>query len=130
MPAPSPQVGDFVLHTHCEALSAAQQLAGVHELCHFFDLGRSDPFQAEIRFCTLSSLNKVREGWRGGMMRSTQAAVVGENKQRQLGLVRASIMQGQGLAACHALPSAFRAAAASAGNDARRAIQPKHVPRL
>ncbi|KAI7844676.1 hypothetical protein COHA_001765 [Chlorella ohadii] len=55
-------VGDFVVHTHCEDLSLAQQLAGVRELCRHLALierERGSQAQRTMHLCLLNSLAKV-----------------------------------------------------------------------
>ena len=56
------QVGDFVVHTHCEDLSLAQQLAGVRELCRHLALierERGSQAQRTMHLCLLNSLAKA-----------------------------------------------------------------------
>lgn len=52
------QIGDFVIHTHCEALSEEQQREGVAELLRWLDIVPAA--ERDMRFCILSDLDRVR----------------------------------------------------------------------
>ncbi|PSC71339.1 molybdenum cofactor biosysnthesis [Micractinium conductrix] len=56
-------VGDLVIHTHCEALSAAQQRDGVAQLCRVVAAAKHDPesrpHYTTMRFCLVTAVAKV-----------------------------------------------------------------------